>query len=184
MLKSALTFLSAAILTGLLSGAVLAQDDSTKPATLENDYLVGTWTAEGIVNGAQLKGTMRVRTGADNTCLILNWTLRGEGDTPLVGTALAGRDPKTNRFTEYCFESTGSHFVNRYEIKDNAPELGIGHGKRTGVIKGKEYKGDITVDRQSKDRFVYTVTSAKGEDGKLVFKRAKGVRAKRGKTTK
>ena len=184
MSKSVTAFLSTFVITGFLTGATLAQDDVAKPESLENDYLVGAWTAEGEIFGDKMKGTMRVRTGAGDTCLILSWTLRGEGVNPLIGTALAGRDPKTNQFAEYCFESTGSHFVNRYEIKNDPSPLGIGHGKRTGIINGEKYEGDITVDRKSADQFVFTVTSAKGEDAKLLFKRAKNVRGKRGKATK
>lgn len=105
--------------------------------------------------------------------------MRGEG-TPRIGTAVAGPDPKTNRFAEYCFESTGSHFVNRYEIKDGPSALGVGRGKRTGIINGKEYERDIIVDRKTNDHFVYMVTSDKGEDVKLVFRRASAWEKRKG----
>lgn len=64
MLRSGPKLLSAVVLVGFLSSIALAQDESAKPKSLENDYIVGAWTVEGTIDGDQLKGNMRVRTGA------------------------------------------------------------------------------------------------------------------------
>jgi hypothetical protein len=91
------------------------------------------------------------------------------GEEPLRGTAVGGLDPETGKFVEYCFSSNGWHFINRYPDPGEASDVGVGYGERSGTVYGKDYRGKITVDRTSRNRFVYTVASDGGEDEKPVF---------------
>jgi hypothetical protein len=92
------------------------------------------------------------------------------------GLAVGGRDPKTTDFLEYSFESNGSQFINRYP-GEAFPDTGVGYGERTGTAHGKPYKGKITVDRKSRDHFIYTVVSDQGVDEEFTFRRVQDEQA-------
>jgi hypothetical protein len=172
MFRRAYLFIAALTITFQISCAISAAEKETaQPKSLDDDYVVGSWKVKGCLDGEAVMGSMQVRPSAGGMCLIFNWTLRAKGAEPIRGTAVGGLDPTSNEFVECCFESNGSHFINRYP-GDPIEDEGVGYGERIGTIKGKEYKGKITVDRKGRDQFTYTVVSEKGEDVSLTFTRA------------
>lgn len=135
---------------------------------------------EGKLNGKTINATFSARPRAGGICFIYNWKFLVPEEEPLQGTAVGGRDPKTGEFVEYAFISNGSHFISRYP--GEASDSGVSYGERTGVIDGKDYKAKIKVDRKDRDMFLYTVTSAEGEDENLIFRRVKKDDTKKKKT--
>ncbi|MHB0959069.1 MAG: hypothetical protein ACYC0X_27330 [Pirellulaceae bacterium] len=171
MWKQACFTLTALAVVGFMSGTVAwCQDSTTTPKSFANDYMVGNWTVEGTFSGTVTKGTMRVRPAAKGLCLLYNWTVGSSQDDMDRGLGVACRDPETGEIVEYGFESDGTQFIQRYPA-ESFPDTGVGYGMRTGTIKGKPYKGKITVDRKGRDEFVFTVASEQGEDVKCVFRR-------------
>ncbi|MGI6414806.1 MAG: hypothetical protein ACOX1P_03990 [Thermoguttaceae bacterium] len=142
----------------LASSLAGGQEKTSKLDALNENYMVGSWATDGTYFGKPFKGTLSARPGAGGSCLIYSWTFRTTGDEPIRGTAVGGLDPKTGQFVEYCFESDGSHFVSRYP-GEAFPDTFVGYGERSGIMKGKEYAGKITVDRKNRDHFIYTVAS-------------------------
>ncbi len=90
----------------------------------------------------------------------------------MQATAIGGLDTQANRYREYCFNSMGDHWINSYPAED-LPDTGMVHGERAGIIKGKPYKGKITVERKGKGEFVYSVQSEDGMNMTYIFRRAK-----------
>lgn len=157
-----------------------AQDakPATPPKSLADDYIIGQWTTDGTIGNKKVKGQMRAKTGAGDTCVIFNWTTRIPGREPLRGSAIGGVDPKTKEWVEVCFESDGSHYMARYEPDNEGADVGIGYGKMAGTYLGKPLTGKITVERKGRDHFIYSVDVEGGDDWKLNHRRVKGEQAK------
>jgi hypothetical protein len=122
---------------------------------------------------------MTVKPGAGGQCNVFSWTIRLSGET-IHGNAVGGLDTEKNKFAEYVFESDGSHYVSHYEVS-SVEDVGIIHGQRTGIVKGKPFTGKITVDRKGPNHFVYTVTSNDGDDLTLDFRKQEKRSAKKKK---
>lgn len=165
------------VAVGLVSyPAAFGQDKRSKPQSLAKDYIVGKWIAEGTVDGKAVTGFMRISPTAGGACLIYNWSYGPSPDKMVRGAALGGRDPNSTDFLEYCFESDGSHFISRF-LDTPFPDIGVGHGERTGTINGKPYKGKLTVDRQGRAEFTFVASSDSGEDVRFTFRRVQEVAA-------
>jgi hypothetical protein len=154
----------------MLCAVALAQDAPTKPKSLANDYIAGSWTMEGTADGKALKGSMRVRPGAGGTCLIYEWSFGESQDNMVRGMAVGGLDPEKNQYVEYMFEEDGSHLVNRFPPPENK-NTGVIYGEQTATVNGKTSTGKITVDRKGRGQFIYSVESEQG-DVKFTFRRA------------
>ena len=151
----------------------LAQEKASETKSLKDGYIVGEWTFEGTMGDKDVKGTMRVRPGAGDTCLVFNWTTRARGQKPVRGTAIGGEDPQTGEWVEYNFESNQSHYIGRYKLDSNLGDVGKGFGKLSGIFNGKPHSGEITLDRKGRDHFIYMVDSKDGDDWKFDYRRAK-----------
>lgn len=102
--------------------------------------------------------------------MIYNWSLGTSAGKLEPGLAVACRDPQTGEVLEYCFESNGSQFLQRFPAEEYL-DTGVRHGERTGTILGTPYKGKVMVDRKGRGEFLFTVTSEKGEDVRFTFRR-------------
>lgn len=150
----------------------LAQVEAGETKSLKDDYIVGAWTFEGTMGNKDVRGTMRVRTGAADTCLVFNWTTRTRGQEPVRATAIGGKDLQTGEWVEYNFESNQSHYIGRYKLDEKLGDVGKGYGKVSGIVNGRPYSGKITVDRKGRDHFIYLVDSNDGDDWKFDYRRA------------
>ena len=161
---------SLAALAVLMSSVLGQAADEQKQATtksLAENHIVGSWDIEGEIGGNPLNGTMRVRPGAGGLCLVYQWRFKVEGIGTFQATGIGGLDPETGKFAEYCFNSKGDHWVNRYQ-SDTVFDTGTGRGERTGTINGK-----ITTERKDENNFVYTLESENGPNMTLTYCRAK-----------
>ena len=89
-----------AVVVGVTTICSAQEAKPAKPKSLAEDYIIGTWTMDGTIGDKKVKGQMRARTGAGDTCVIFNWTTRIPGREPLRASAIGGVDPKTKEWVE------------------------------------------------------------------------------------
>jgi hypothetical protein len=156
--------------TALLS-AVLALAMSSVASAQEaqlGTYLHGTWTIKGKAQGEEVKGRMTVRPAAEGHSQFYRWTLNYP-DEVRHGSAIGGIDSASGKVVEHAIGHE-THWTNTYD-QILADDVAKTTGTRVGTVRGEPYEGRITVDRTSKDRFVYKVESDEGVDVDFVFER-------------
>lgn len=135
------------------------------PQVLEaNRYLIGTWTADVVLDGQPRQVTMTVKPMPDEVGYVIHWKgPGGPGQPDTVLTGVGGWDAGAQVYRELGFATNGDAFAFTYKQLTETTFEGDG----TGTYVGKKMQEKVFVDRKTRDEFTWKATDITVGDQRL-----------------